>query len=93
MKQMFSWGVFFENAERATLRLPFGPDASNGEDNMISDFNDPWMLQFAAHAPDAYEALRTSGKSVDMDMPFAFIVVNPPVGVDDDYAFTFGDVA
>jgi len=84
---MFSWGIFFENGMKAVLELDFGPDSTKGENTTLTSLQDPWMLQLAAYAPLLYQDLSTGGAVSGIELQFAFVVVNPPVLVPDDYEF------
>ena len=69
----FSYGIFWENGERATLPTPDGPVHPN---NFIHDKNDPWMLKLFEWYPKlTWDDLN---HPLGEDWGDFFIIVNDP---------------
>lgn len=67
--KMYDWGVFFEDGNKASLPVPFGPEHP---DNMIGDLKDPWIEKVTKLFPTFVSEME------NMNLPFGFIIVNPP---------------
>lgn len=65
--QMYDWGVFWEDGNRASLPVPFGPEAP---DNIIPRLDGEWIGRILVYLPNFIEAMN--------ELPFALIIVNPP---------------
>jgi hypothetical protein len=65
---VYDWGIFWEDGNRASLPVPFGPDYP--DDNIIFDLDDDWIKKVEEYFPNFVEAMGT--------LPFAMIIVNPP---------------
>lgn len=63
---MYDWGVFWEDGNKASLPVPFGPVHP---DNCI-DLNNEWVERILKYMPNFIEAME--------ELPFAMIIVNPP---------------
>lgn len=74
--KIYNWGFFFEDGNKASIELPFGPVQP---DNLIYDLDDEWINEVQAIYPDLISSMD------DMGLPFAFVIVNPPVEKPDDY--------
>lgn len=68
MTQMYDWGVFWEDGNKASLPVPFGPEGI-GKDTVI-DLDSPWVEKILEYIPNFVTAME--------ELPFAFIIVNPP---------------
>lgn len=75
MAKSYSWGIFWEDGNRYSFDLPFGPEAP---DNLITSLDDPWIDRADEEWPGFAARLRAD------ILPFGFIIVNPPVEVEDD---------
>lgn len=67
MTQMYDWGVFWEDGNKASLPVPFGPEHP---DNMIDSLDGEWVTKILEYIPNFVTAME--------ELPFAFIIVNPP---------------
>ena len=65
--KMYDWGVFWEDGNRASLPVPFGPVHP---DNCIFDLDGEWIEKILQYMPNFVTAMD--------ELPFGFIVVNPP---------------
>lgn len=65
--KMYDWGVFWEDGNRASLPVPFGPEHP---DNIIGRLDSHWVVRIMEYLPNFVEAMN--------DMPFGLIIVNPP---------------
>lgn len=71
----YSWGFFWENGEKATFFLPFGPvnEENPGSAAFIDSLDDPWVDKMAEYYPN----LRDMLAEIE-NWSFAMILVNPP---------------
>lgn len=66
--KVYDWGVFWEDGNKASLPMPFGPEGD--EDNIIGSLDDPWIDRAVEIYPNFVEAMG--------ELPFGLIIVNPP---------------
>lgn len=78
----FDYCVFFENGTKEYFWLSYGPEGDNLE-RLISDYkNNEHMQRFNEETNgEAFKIL----DELSAERSFAFILVNPPVDVEDEY--------
>lgn len=65
--KVYDWGVFWEDGNKGSLPMPFGPEHP---DNILFSLDGPWIDRAVELYPNFVEAMN--------DLPFGMIVVNAP---------------
>lgn len=73
--KLYSWGIFWEDGNRYSFDVPFGPEHP---DNIIGDLDSPWIERVDKEIWPGFQA-----KLKAQELPFGFIIVNPPREVED----------
>lgn len=73
MRKVYDWGIFWENGEKVSMPVPFGPE-DPAEDRMITTLDCEWVRRLT----ELYPKLPAAMDEVEDEWNFAFILVNPP---------------
>lgn len=76
MPKVYDWGIFWEDGNKASMPIPFGPEGPNEE--RILGIDSPWIDRVTN---EIYPRFTRDALN---EMPFGFIIVNPPREVDQE---------